>query len=455
MTDFVGPASALNSVTARPSDGRQWGNVLSWFKNCSSPATQDGTEVDAAWLNQVTGFFRALIGANGMKADGVTPVVAIDQTDNMPLNAVAQMIQRGQLNYGVDTGTADALLVAPSTAFAEYRAGMRLLVAKNPGVGANATANPTINVSGLGAVTIVKHDASALSPADLPQGAVFEIEFDGTHARLTSMLAISDVPKLTTVSPTIYVAPPGTVGASDQNPGTAALPMATIAGAYTLAATYFVPGGAVTIQLTAPATTYVAASAPAGLATPVIIRGDPATQDNYDISGSGGTYGVFSHTSGNITYSGVRLANAANTTALLGVAYGAQVSLNNVTLAATGTGNTQAAVSAQAGGSVTMGAGIKVVSNFGSFITATAAGNVTVQQGGSVTFAGGPAFSAATVVASGSGSNVSLAGATLSGAASGIRYNSALNAVINTGGGGANFIPGTTAGSSATGGEYA
>ncbi len=211
MTDFVGPASALNAVTSRPSDGRQWGALLSWFKNCTSSSAQDGTEVDADWLNQVTGFFRNLIGANGTKADGVTPVVPIDQSDNMALNAVLQLIQRGQANYAVDTGTADALLATPSVAFAEYKAGMRLLVQKNLSVAANQTTTPTINVSGLGNVTIVKNDGSALVAGDLKKGVIFEVEFDGAgNARRTGLLLSDTVQAVLNVQRTQIVADRGT-----------------------------------------------------------------------------------------------------------------------------------------------------------------------------------------------------------------------------------------------------
>ena len=44
--------------------------------------------------------------------------------------------------------------------------------------------------------------------------------------------------------------------------------------------------------------------------------------------------------------------------------------------------------------------------------------------------------------------------ATFSGSATGVRYNVVNNAVISTNGGGANFFPGNSAGSSGTGGQY-
>lgn len=52
-------------------------------------------------------------------------------------------------------------------------------------------------------------------------------------------------------------------------------------------------------------------------------------------------------------------------------------------------------------------------------------------------------------------SNIIASGITFVGSATGGRYAISLNGVINTGGGGANYLPGNSAGSSATGGQYA
>lgn len=43
---------------------------------------------------------------------------------------------------------------------------------------------------------------------------------------------------------------------------------------------------------------------------------------------------------------------------------------------------------------------------------------------------------------------------TFSGSATGTRYNAQSNSVINTGGGGASYLPGNSAGSTATGAQY-
>lgn len=75
------------------------------------------------------------------------------------------------------------------------------------------------------------------------------------------------------------------------------------------------------------------------------------------------------------------------------------------------------------------------------------------QSGGTVTFTGTPAFSVATAQALRLGF-IFMDTVTMSGSATGTRYSATLNAVIDTRGGGATFIPGNSSGSTATGGQY-
>ena len=74
-------------------------------------------------------------------------------------------------------------------------------------------------------------------------------------------------------------------------------------------------------------------------------------------------------------------------------------------------------------------------------------------QGKTVTLTGTPAFALA-FASSETTSVLDAVGMTFSGAATGVRYSVALNGVLKTGGGGANFLPGNSAGSTATGGQY-
>jgi hypothetical protein len=81
-------------------------------------------------------------------------------------------------------------------------------------------------------------------------------------------------------------------------------------------------------------------------------------------------------------------------------------------------------------------------------------GSSLICIGRTITLSGTPNFSGA--FASGAALGVvSCPSCTFSGAATGMRYSVQLNSVIYTNGGGANFLPGSVAGTTATGGQYA
>jgi hypothetical protein len=75
-------------------------------------------------------------------------------------------------------------------------------------------------------------------------------------------------------------------------------------------------------------------------------------------------------------------------------------------------------------------------------------------SGITVTLSGTPAWSSEFALVQTPGL-LSLYSVTYSGSATGKRYTVTLNGVINTFGGGASYLPGNSAGSTATGGQYA
>jgi len=412
----------------------------------ATAGTQTSPAPDAGWA----GLYVVTMaqGATTITAGNIT-LYAGAPFIPVTLPGVPRGVQSGQWEFGVASGT-NAYTVALSPAPLARPQGMEILVYIPPGQANTGAA--TLN-DGLGLVPFVRQGGGVLASGDV--SGFVPIVFDGASWRVngpvtSDILALiaANAPRLSTVNPVIYVRTDG----NDANTGasnTAGTALVTIATAYVLASKYFIPGGQVTIQL-GIAGTYAAASPPSGLGTPVVISGDAGNQDLYIISGNGsGTSGVFNHSSGNVSYNGVKLNNTANTTSLLSVAFGASVTLSNLTFAASA-GNTQPAVNCFPGGSVTVGPGIKVVSNFGYLFYASNNGVITCQNGSSVTMAGGPAFSTATVAAV-NGARISAGGASWSGVASGTRYLATNGAGIDTNGGGVNYIPGSTAGVSTTG----
>ncbi len=90
-------------------------------------------------------------------------------------------------------------------------------------------------------------------------------------------------------------------------------------------------------------------------------------------------------------------------------------------------------------------------------LIATGAGAIIkAQASATITLSGTPAFATAFAVAEELGEVRFNSGAvSFSGSAKGARYSSTLNGLVSSNGGGASYFPGSSAGSTATGGLYA
>lgn len=161
--DVFGPANATNAVTARPFDGRQFTSTDTWFKDCSSPTAQDGTDILAAWLNELVANNRSIARANGLKLDGVNPVVAQDNGDDLLLRGIEALIQRNQILFARNTGTGDAAVIPLSPVPAELVDGMEMLTYYGS---PNTTTAPVANV-GTGAKSVLKAGGAAPAIGDL------------------------------------------------------------------------------------------------------------------------------------------------------------------------------------------------------------------------------------------------------------------------------------------------
>ena len=559
-TDLLGPASAPNAVTARLAEYR---TIDTWFKDCSTPASQDGTAVQAAWLNGIMAQLRAAIRGNGNRADGTGPLVPeVNTTDGLLLGAVQLLIARGQPNCGADTGSADALAVGPATPWPEYKAGARIWVIKSSAAGANATAAPTLAVSGLAAVTVVRRDGSALLPGDLPAGAAFCAIFDGTYFRLVSLtwsdvagavqsgkwvygaatgtgnaaavtlfpvqapvdgtevlvkwpsantvaaptlnvagvgtktvvrqgggtiqvgdlagyvpliwdaangwwrvngfvasdllaLIAANAPAIVSGNPTLYVRTDG----SDSNNGsanTAAGAFLTIQAALNYAVSRFVTQGkTLTIQL-GIAGTYAAPTSIPAAAGALAISGSTTNQGaGYNISGGGlaGSPAVINVQGANITLSGVTITNTSSSTSTIAALSGGSVILSNTTLAHAGS-NSASDLIAYPGGSIAIVGQCTFQSSSASGMNAFG-GNISVNSNVAITIGTGNNYATAFAIANNCGTVTFNSGSYFIGTASGVRYSATLNGVVNTFGGGTSFLPGGTAGTTATGGQYA
>jgi hypothetical protein len=245
----------------------------------------------------------------------------------------------------------------------------------------------------------------------------------------------------------IYVA---TTGSDTANTGlTSGSPFATLQHAWdVLVADYDLGGYTATINLAAG--TYAAGltAAPPTVGGSVVVLGN---------AGSPGT---------------VTISVAAGN--CISILNGDSVTLNGMTLTTAG-GSPSACVNAQNGSTVAFenivfGAayyhlqasiGSQVVAIGDYTISGSAAGHlrghatgVLQASGVTVTLTGTPAFSVAFAIADECGV-VEATSTTFTGSATGARYSAVLNGVVQTNGGGATYFPGSSGGTSATGGQYA
>ena len=200
IPDVFGPANATNFTTSRPYDGRQFGTTDTWFLDCSSPTSDDGTDVLAAWLNQVVANNRAIARANGLQLDGQTPVVKQDNGDDLLLRAIHAIVQRGQDNFAVDGGVPNLILIQPTVTPAELIAGMPFLVQ----MAAAPTGPTTMRIGTFPPLSVRKSGGVQLTGGEWGQGDLQAFALDGTYVRALGVGA-GNVPLMINADLTLVV----------------------------------------------------------------------------------------------------------------------------------------------------------------------------------------------------------------------------------------------------------
>lgn len=185
----------------------------------------------------------------------------------------------------------------------------------------------------------------------------------------------------------------------------------------------------------------------------VIIVGDEATPANVTVTQTGSptnSQGCFYAFGVRGVYSlrGMKLTSATSPGYGINISSGSRVEYQNIDFGAITIYQVR----------VVDGATLEVTGNY--TISGGAVGHVVTStstircQSRTITLTGTPAFSGQFANATAAGYYIA-SGLTFSSSATGQRYSVTLNGVINTAGGGASYFPGDSAGSTATGGQYA
>lgn len=182
---------------------------------------------------------------------------------------------------------------------------------------------------------------------------------------------------------------------------------------------------------------------------PLVIEGNVTTPNNVVLSGTSGNLVQVSALKSKYTFRKLKVQTSgagsscfyvekSSTLDLDGVNFGACVSVH---------------ILSADGSTVFVNSSYEVSGSAYAHWYASYASNIIVPGGATITLVGTPAFTVAWAFAPAAG-NIRSTGITFSGGATGVRYNAALNSVIQTGGG-ATYLPGNAAGTTATGGQYA
>lgn len=444
-SDILGPADAPNSVTDRPSDTRTFGAIDTFFRDCTNPDTEDGTDIQAAFLNGMIASLRSVWRMNGLRNDGVSPIITENGLDDAGIaKAIQQLVQRGLVVYGVDTGAANALAVTLTPALLEYKAGLRLMIK----AAASNTGATTLNVNGLGARNVVRRDGAILFDSDVLAGAVQEYAFDGTNFQLLSAIGSGQLVR----NLNLYVNAAIGSDANDGTANTAGKALASIQAAIDRAFSYPPSQYSITIHV-APGV-YGPARTPLRAGPDLIITGDTVTPSNVTING--GDDAAFAVAGPNtVTLEGVRWTTGNPTVAVPGVNAGPGSTLIT---RYTESGYCQFSVFEAFYGSLQIVGNHRFTAN-SQYLFVGYGGGGQVQIGTSVILT---IANAITVTAS---AYATVAGAILApppratfvnpGNITGLRYRAELNGIINTVGAGTSYLPGSADGVTVSGGQYA
>lgn len=152
-------------------------------KSTGLEALTDVTQTDLHIIGDVSDAGRAkAITEDNLEIHIANSTTFIDEltNNNTFINQIFNNNTFAAGDYFVDTGSANAIVITPTTAITSYTAGRKYFVK----VIANNTGATTINVNGLGTKTIKKNVTVDLSTGDLLAGQIILVDYDGTNFQL-------------------------------------------------------------------------------------------------------------------------------------------------------------------------------------------------------------------------------------------------------------------------------
>lgn len=435
-----GPQGPNYATVRPPADPKASAGIDTWFKNCSAAGAKDGTFATADFFNVTLGNLRYLVRHSGISLD--------DADDTMVYNAVqsiASSFATQNEAYAVDTGAVNALAISlPSVT--TYTEGFAVFVK----VANTNTAPSTIRLNALTVKNVSRQGGGALQAGDLMRGAVVLFVYDGAAFQL-----LGPTTNVLTAPRDYYV--DGGLG-SDSNSGLdAGHAFATLQRVANEIARFNLNGYSVVVHIAdwvgnAYAPVYLGQYGGSGSVTFV---GNTVTPSNVLIASGAGPAVTCSF--GGYTMRGCKVTSTAGNPTVGSPGAGvASIGAGNIVLDTMEYGFcVDGQVYAYAGGTCTVTGLQKVSGSSASFLSAAIGAMVIVISGASVAVTT-PVTVTNFAAASVNSNIVGAFGGGISGAGNvtGSKFAVSGNGVINTGGGGASYYPGTTAGTQQTGGQY-
>lgn len=102
--------------------------------------------------------------------------------DNADLAQLGKSVQSGKVNYALDQGTTNHIVINPTLPITTYKIGLRFLVK----MGFSNTSHVDVNVSNIGLVPLVHFDSTPVQAWELLAGQMIEIAYDGANFQMLS-----------------------------------------------------------------------------------------------------------------------------------------------------------------------------------------------------------------------------------------------------------------------------
>jgi len=403
-------------------------------------AATTGTQVTPTPDAGYTGLY-AITVANGQTTITSANIAPLSTAPfiSPKLPSVVSTVQSGASNYAVDTsGTANTITIALTPPVSTLTAGIEVRVK----VANTNTGAVVINTNGLGNVSATLQTGGAIPAGALQAGGIYNFKYDGTKWQTGSSATAR---QLLTSNTTFYVATTG----SDSNSGlTSGAPWLTLQHAWNAIGNgYDLAGYTATIQLADGTYTAGLNATVAPVGGSITINGDAVTPSNVVISTTSANALTF-NASGTTTIQNMELTTATSGICLYAV-NGSTVNVGAGLIFGACAGEH---VLASGNANINLNNNYSVTGSATRHWHAVNSGIITA-DGITLTLTGTPSFSTAFAQAERIG-YIESTGDSFSGSATGSRYSANSNGVINSGGGGATYLPGSTSGTTATGGQY-